>query len=186
MALLKIARMGNPVLRARATEVDDPKAPWVRQLVEDMLETMEDAGGTGIAAPQVHAPHRIVTFFVAGERSTDLPGDGEQALTVLVNPIVEPIGDEMVLGWEGCLSVPGLRGVVPRYLRVRYRGIGLGGEAIEREAAGFHARVVQHECDHLDGILYPQRMTDHRLLMYTEELQRHPIDLTEFLKGEAT
>ena len=186
MALLKIARMGNPVLRARATEVDDPKAPWVRRLVEDMLETMEDAGGTGIAAPQVHAPHRIVTFFVAGERSTDLPGDGEQALTVLVNPIVEPIGDEMVLGWEGCLSVPGLRGVVPRYLRVRYRGIGLGGEAIEREAAGFHARVVQHECDHLDGILYPQRMTDHRLLMYTEELQRHPIDLTEFLKAEAT
>ena len=186
MALLKIARMGNPVLRARSKEVDDPKAPWVRRLVEDMLETMEDAGGTGIAAPQVHAPHRIVTFFVAGERSTDLPGDGEQALTVLVNPIVEPIGDEMVLGWEGCLSVPGLRGVVPRYLRVRYRGIGLGGEAIEREAAGFHARVVQHECDHLYGILYPQRMTDHRLLMYTEELQRHPIDLTEFLKAEAT
>jgi peptide deformylase len=186
MALLKIARMGNPVLRARSKEVDDPKAPWVRRLVEDMLETMEDAGGTGIAAPQVHAPHRIVTFFVAGERSTDLPGDGEQALTVLVNPIVEPIGDEMVLGWEGCLSVPGLRGVVPRYLRVRYRGIGLDGEAIEREAAGFHARVVQHECDHLDGILYPQRMTDHRLLMYTEELQRHPIDLAEFLKAEAT
>jgi peptide deformylase len=185
MALLKIARMGNPVLRARAAAVDDPKAPWVRQLVEDMLETMEDAGGTGIAAPQVHAPHRIVTFFVAGERTSDLPGDGEQALTVLINPVIEPIGEEMVLGWEGCLSVPGLRGVVPRYLQVRYRGIGLGGEAIECEAAGFHARVVQHECDHLDGILYPQRMTDHRLLMYTEELQRHPIDLSEFLKGEA-
>jgi peptide deformylase len=185
MALLKIARMGHPVLRARAAEVDDPKAPWVRRLVEDMLETMEDAGGTGIAAPQVHASHRIVTFFVAGERTTDLPGDGEQKLTVLINPVVEPIGDEMALGWEGCLSVPGLRGAVPRCLRVRYRGIGLGGEQIEREAAGFHARVVQHECDHLDGILYPQRMTDHRLLVYTEEAQRHPIDLAEFLKGEA-
>ena len=185
MALLKIARMGHPVLRAIAAPVDDPTAPWVRRLVRDMLETMEDAGGTGIAAPQVHAPHRIVTFFVAGERTTDLPGDGEQDLTVLINPVIEPIGGEMALGWEGCLSVPGLRGVVPRHVRVRYRGLGLDGEAIEREAAGFHARVVQHECDHLDGILYPQRMTDHRLLVYLEELQRHPIDLAEFLTGEA-
>jgi peptide deformylase len=186
MALLKIARMGNPVLRARAAEVDDPTAPWVRALVEDMLETMEDAGGTGIAAPQVHAPHRIVVFRVAGERASDLPGDGDQPLTVLINPVIESIGNEMALGWEGCLSVPGLRGVVPRYLRVRYRGLGLNGEPIEREAAGFHARVVQHECDHLDGILYPQRMTDHRLLVYTEELQRHPIDLAEFFAGEAS
>lgn len=185
MALLKIARMGNPVLRARAAEVDDPTAPWVRRLVDDMLETMHDAGGTGIAAPQVHAAHRIVTFFVGGERTTDLPGDGEQSLTVLINPVVEPIGNEMALGWEGCLSVPGMRGVVPRHLRVRYRGLGLDGEPIEREAAGFHARVVQHECDHLDGILYPQRMTDLRLLVFAEELQRHPIDLAAFLKGEA-
>jgi peptide deformylase len=185
MALLKIARMGHPVLRALAAPVEDPKAPWVRRLVEDMLETMEDAGGTGIAAPQVHAPHRIVTFFVAGERVTELPGDGEQKLTVLINPVIEPVGDEIALGWEGCLSVPGLRGVVPRFLRVRYRGLDLDGKPIEREAAGFHARVVQHECDHLDGILYPQRMTDHRLLVYAEELQRHPIDLAEFLAEEA-
>src|SRR5580704_12232495 len=184
MALLKIARMGNPVLRAAAAPVEDPTALWVRRLVADMLETMEDAGGTAIAAPQVHAAHRIVVFFVAGERITDLPGDGDQALTVLINPIIEPVGDEMALGWEGCLSVAGLRGVVPRHLKIRYRGVGLEGAPIEREAAGFHARVVQHECDHLDGILYPQRMTDHRLLVYTEELQRHPIDLAEFLKGE--
>jgi peptide deformylase len=186
MALLKIARMGNPVLRARAAEIDDPQAPWVRQLVEDMLETMEDAGGTGIAAPQVHAPHRVVTFFVGGERVSDVPGDGPQPLTVLINPVIEPIGNEMAYGWEGCLSVPGMRGVVPRHLRIRYRGVGLDGETIEREAAGFHARVVQHECDHLDGLLYPQRMDDLRLLFFTEELQRHPIDLAEFLKGEAT
>ncbi|MBV8777812.1 MAG: peptide deformylase [Alphaproteobacteria bacterium] len=185
MALLKIARMGNPVLRARAAELGDPRAPWVRRLVADMLETMEDAGGTGIAAPQVHAPHRIVVFFVAGERTTDLPGDGEQPLTVLINPVVEPIGDEVVLGWEGCLSVPGLRGAVPRHLRVRYRGMGLDGETIERDAAGFHARVVQHECDHLDGILYPQRMSDRRLLVYEDELRRHPIDLAEFVDAEA-
>jgi peptide deformylase len=186
MALLKIAKMGNPVLRARADEVDDPTAPWVKQLVADMLETMDDAGGTGIAAPQVHAPHRIVMFFVAGDRTTDLPGDGEQPLTVLINPVIEPIGEERALGWEGCLSVPGLRGVVPRHLRVRYRGLGLDGKPLERDAAGFHARVVQHECDHLDGILYPQRMTDHRLLVYTEELQRHPIDLAEFFKAEVS
>jgi peptide deformylase len=186
MALLKIAKMGNPVLRARAAEVDDATAPWIKQLVADMLETMNDAGGTGIAAPQVHAAHRIVVFFVAGDRTTELPGDGEQPLTVLINPVIEPIGNEMAVGWEGCLSVPGLRGVVPRHLRIRYRGLGLDGKTLEREAAGFHARVVQHECDHLDGILYPQRMTDHRLLVYTEELQRHPIDLAEFFKGEAS
>jgi peptide deformylase len=185
MALLKIARMGNPVLRARATEVDDPTAPAVRQLVSDMIETMADAGGTGLAAPQVHVPLRLVVFFVGPERLTDLPGDTEQGLTVLINPVIEPLGSERAFGWEGCLSVPGMRGVVPRHLRIRYRGVALDGSAIDREAAGFHARVVQHECDHLDGILYPQRMTDHRLLMFVEELQRHPIDLAAFLAGEA-
>src|SRR3954467_7057035 len=111
MALLKIARMGNPVLRARAAEIADPTAPWVRRLVEDMVETMEDAGGTGIAAPQVHESHRLVVFRVTGERSTDLPGDDEQDLTVLINPVIEPVGNERGYGWEGCLSVPGLRGV---------------------------------------------------------------------------
>jgi peptide deformylase len=184
MALLKIARMGHPVLRARAAEVDDPSAPWVRQLVEDMVETMEDAGGTGIAAPQVHMPHRIVVFRVDGERSTDLPGDTEQDLTVLINPVIELLGSERAFGWEGCLSVPGMRGVVRRHLRIRYRGLDLAGRPIEREAAGFHARVVQHECDHLDGILYPQRMTDLRLLFFVEELQRHPVDLAALLAAE--
>ena len=94
-------------------------------------------------------------------------------------------GSERALGWEGCLSVPGLRGVVPRHLHIRYRWQTLDGATVEREAAGFHARVVQHECDHLDGILYPQRMTDHRLLVFVEELQRHPIDLAAFLAGDA-
>jgi peptide deformylase len=181
MALLKIARMGHPVLRAPAAAVADPTAPWVARLVEDMIETMEDAGGTGLAAPQVHAPHRIVVFQVSGERLTGMTGDTEQDLTVLVNPVVELVGRERALGWEGCLSVPGLRGVVPRHLRIRYRGTDLAGETIEREVEGFHARVVQHECDHLDGILYPQRMTDHRLLVFLEELQRNPIDLAAFL-----
>jgi peptide deformylase len=185
MALLKIARMGHPVLRAVAGPVDDPSAAWVHRLVEDMVETMEDAGGTGIAAPQVHASYRVVVFQVHADRITDLPDDSEQELTALINPVIEPIGHERAYGWEGCLSVPGLRGVVPRYLRVRYRGLDLDGNAIEREVAGFHARVVQHEFDHLDGILYPQRMTDHRLLVFTEELQRHPIDVAAILaEGE--
>ena len=181
MALLKIARMGHPVLRSVAGAVGDPTAPWVRRLVDEMVETMEDAGGTGIAAPQVHQPYRIVVFQVSGDRLSDMPGDVAQDLTVLINPVVKTIGPERAFGWEGCLSVPGLRGVVPRHLRVRYRGTGLDGEVIEREVEGFHARVVQHECDHLDGILYTQRMTDHRLLVFVEELQRHPIDLAAFL-----
>ena len=173
--------MGHPVLRATAAPVDDPTAPWVRRLVQDMVETMEDAGGTGIAAPQVHQSHRIVIFRVPDERLTEMPGDVAQDLTVLVNPIVESLGQEWALGWEGCLSVPGLRGVVPRHLRVRYQGTTLDGEVIEREVEGFHGRVVQHECDHLDGILYPQRMTDHRLLVFVEEMQRYPIDLAAYV-----
>ena len=173
--------MGHPVLRGIAAAVDEPSAPWVRRLVADMVETMEDAGGTGLAAPQVHQPYRVVVFRAPDERLTEMPGDVAQDLTVLINPVVETIGQERALGWEGCLSVPGLRGVVPRHLRVRYRGTGLDGEEIERWAEGFHARVVQHECDHLDGILYPQRMTDHPLLVFLDELQRHPIDLAAFL-----
>jgi peptide deformylase len=181
MALLKIARMGNPVLRAPAATVEDPQASWVRRLIDDMIETMEDAGGTGLAAPQVHQPWRIVVFFVSGERLTELPGDVAQDLTALINPAVELVGRERAFGWEGCLSVPGLRGVVPRHLRIRYRAIGLDGEMIERDAEGFHARVVQHECDHLDGVLYPQRMVDQRHLFFLEELQRHPVDLAALL-----
>jgi len=162
MALLKIARMGHPVLRASAAAVDDPTAPWVRRLVDDMIETVEDADGAGLAAPQVYMPHRIVVFRVDDDRLTDLADDAAQDLTVLINPVIEPVGAERALGWEGCLSVPGLRGVVPRHLRIRYRGLAPDGSVIEREAAGFHARVVQHECDHLDGILYPMRIRDMR------------------------
>ena len=171
MALLKIARMGHPVLRGTAGTVDDPTAPWVRRLVKDMIETMEDAGGTGIAAPQVHEPHRIVVFRVPDERVTEMPGDVAQDLTMLVNPVVELIGSERALGWEGCLSVPGLRGVVPRHLRVRYRGTSPEGEVVERTVEGFHARVVQHECDHIEGIVYPQRMRDLRKLIFESEAQ---------------
>jgi peptide deformylase len=177
MAILKIARMGHPVLRGLAEKVADPTAPEIRQLVADMIETMEDYGGTGLAAPQVHMPKRVVVFQVMEGRLTGRPLDTPLELTVLVNPVIEPIGAEQEQDWEGCLSVPGLRGAVPRFVKIRYRGLGLDGKPIDRVAEGFHARVLQHECDHLDGILYPQRMTDLSLLVYNEEGARHPVDL---------
>ncbi|MFO0995526.1 MAG: peptide deformylase [Alphaproteobacteria bacterium] len=168
MAIRKIARMGHPVLRCRAREVADPTAPEIRALVADMIETMEDAGGVGLAAPQIHVDRRVVIFFVPAERD----GGEAQPLTVLINPVIEPLGAEETLGWEACLSVPGFMGLVPRHAGIRYSGVDLEGQPIRREATGFHARVVQHECDHLDGILYPQRMRDLSLLGYAEEMRR--------------
>ena len=170
MAILKIARMGHPVLRRAADPVPDPTAPEIRRLVADMIETMRDAPGTGLAAPQVHVPLRVVVFEVAETRA-EREGGGPVPLTALVNPVIEPLGDEAALGWEGCLSVPGLAGMVPRYSRIRYRATTPEGEAIDRVSEGFHDRVVQHECDHLDGILYPQRMTDLSLLVFADELR---------------
>jgi peptide deformylase len=175
MAILKIARMGHPVLRRVADPVADPTAPEVRRLVRHMLETLQDIGGVGLAAPQVHVSRRVVIFEVPAERAARA-GNGEAPpaavpMTVLVNPVIEPLGEDKELGWEACLSVPGLTGAVPRWTGIRYHGFGLQGERIEREAQGFHARVVQHECDHLDGILYPMRMTDLSLLAFAEELR---------------
>ena len=177
MAILKIARMGHPVLRQVAAPVSDPTSPRIKALVADMIETLEDIGGAGLAAPQVHVSERVVIFTVPAERTTGRPLDTPGEMVAIVNPVIEPIGPDREIGWEGCLSVPGLRGAVPRFARIRYRGVTPEGESINREVEGFHARVVQHEFDHLDGILYPQRMTDHRLLAFVEEWQRYPIDL---------
>jgi peptide deformylase len=177
MAILKIARMGHPVLRRRADEVADPTDPALCALVRDMIETLEDIGGAGLAAPQVHVPRRVVIFRVPTERTTGRADDLPAETTILVNPEIEPVGTATELGWEGCLSVPGLRGAVPRASRIRYRGRTLDGERIEREVEGFHARVVQHECDHLDGVLYPQRMNDLSLLTFVEEGLRFPMEL---------
>ncbi len=177
MAILKIARMGHPVLRGVAETVADPTALEVKRLVADMVETLRDIGGAGLAAPQVHVPLRVVIFTVPAERVTGHEEDRPQPLMALVNPVIAPLGEERALGWEGCLSVPGLRGAVPRWARIRYSGTTPEGEAVDRVVAGFHARVVQHECDHLDGVLYPQRMTDLRLLMFNEESLRYPVDL---------
>ncbi|MEM7221380.1 MAG: peptide deformylase [Pseudomonadota bacterium] len=178
MAILKIARMGHPVLSRPAEPVPDPSALEVRRLIADMLETMEDAHGTGLAAPQVHVPLRIVIFFVSGERAAEEDEAEEELedvpLTVLINPTVEPLEADKSLGWEACLSVPGLAGEVPRFRSVRYSGLTPDGEEVIREARGFHARVVQHEFDHLDGILFPQRMTDLSRLVFTSEMHHVP------------
>lgn len=176
MAILKIARMGHPVLAQKAAPVADPGAPEIRRLVSDMVETMIDANGAGLAAPQVHVPLRVVVFQAPEGRSDPGLSEAERydhtaPLTVLVNPEIEILDDQREAGWEGCLSVPGLRGVVERAANIRYRGFGLDGKVIERVARGFHARVVQHECDHLDGILYPSRMSDLSKLIFESETQ---------------
>ncbi len=171
MAILKIAKMGHPVLRYSAEAVEDPTAPEIRGLVGDMMETLVDADGAGLAAPQVHVPLRVVIFQVPKGRETD--NDDEIPLTVLVNPIITPTSDEQDEDWEACLSVPGLTGLVPRWTSIQYSGVTLDGEKIEQAAEGFHARVVQHECDHLDGILYPARMSDLSTLMFREELRHY-------------
>ena len=175
MAILKIARMGHPVLALPAQAVSDPTAPEIRRLVNDMVETMMDANGAGLAAPQVHVPLRVVVFQAPDERSDPVADEEERfdhtaPLTVLINPEIEVLGPDQEGGWEGCLSVPGLRGVVARLTQIRYEGFDPQGRPIAREASGFHARVVQHECDHLDGILYPMRMRDMRNFGYTEVL----------------
>ena len=172
MTVLKIARMGHPVLLERCQPVADPGAPEIRRLVRDMIETMEDAPGAGLAAPQVHVPLRLFVFRVQPHRSTGAPDDAVIGNTVVINPVVEPLGEEMQLRWEGCLSIPGLRAAVPRHMRVRYTGLDCEGRPVTAEVSGFHAGVVQHENDHLDGILYPMRMTDFGRMGFNEEMAR--------------
>jgi peptide deformylase len=174
MAILKIARMGHPVLGQKAAPVANPADPAIRRLVADMVETMIDANGAGLAAPQVHVPLRVVVFQAPGERndpglSGDERFDHTAPLTILINPEIEVAGDAREAGWEGCLSVPGLRGLVERAAHIRYRGFDLDGNVVERTARGFHARVVQHEVDHLEGVLYPQRMNDLSQLIFESE-----------------
>jgi peptide deformylase len=172
MAILKIARMGHPVLLQMCEPVKDPGAPEIRRLVADMMETMEDAAGAGLAAPQVHVPLRLFVFRVSPGRTEQDPDDVPTGNSVLINPEVKLLSEERVLGWEGCLSIPGLRAGVPRAPRIRYRGVDCDGAVLECEVTGFHARVVQHEYDHLDGILYPMRMQDFSLFGFNEELAR--------------
>ena len=172
MAILKIARMGHPVLLQHCVEVADPGAPEIRRLVADMFETMEDAAGAGLAAPQVHVPLRLFVFRAMPDRSSGDERDTPMGNTVLINPEVEFLTEDRVLRWEGCLSIPGLRAAVPRAPLIRYRGVDCDGNISERVVSGFHAGVVQHEFDHLNGILYPMRMEDFTLFGFNEELMR--------------
>ena len=164
----RILRMGDPRLFQRSQPVDRFATPELRELVADMRETMVSASGAGLAAPQIGVPLRVVIFGF--EHNQRYPDAEPVPYTEIVNPVLTSLGQEMEEDWEGCLSVPGLRGRVPRYARLRYSGFDPEGKPVQREASGFHARVVQHECDHLDGILYPMRMRDLRLLGYTDVL----------------
>ena len=168
MAVREILKMGDPRLLRIAAPVDEFDTPDLLALVEDMFDTMRAANGAGLAAPQIGEDLQLVIFGF--ERNARYPDAPPVPQTVLINPVIEPLGNDRVDGWEGCLSVPGLRGVVPRFARIRYRGFDPQGRPIEREADGFHARVVQHECDHLIGRLYPTRMNDLTRFGYTSVL----------------
>jgi len=168
MAVRDVLRMGHPVLRERAKPIERFGTPELRELLQDMKDTMAAKSGAGLAAPQIGVGQRLVIFGV--EKNPRYPNAEEVPFTVLANPKLVMLTREVDEDWEGCLSVPGMRGIVPRYTKLRYSGFDIEGNPIEREAEGFHARVVQHECDHLDGILYPQRMTDLSKFGFNEEL----------------
>ena len=154
----QVLRMGDQRLLDKSQPVEAFDTEELRALIADMRDTMVHLNGAGLAAPQIGVPLRVVIFGV--KSNPRYPEAEEVPDTVLVNPVIAPIGDEIEEAWEGCLSVPGLRGVVPRYKRLQYAGLDESGKRIERSVEGFHARVVQHECDHLDGILYPMRVRD--------------------------
>jgi len=164
----EVLRMGDPRLLQRSLEITAFGTPELAELLKDMRDTMAQLNGAGLAAPQIGVGLRVVIFGV--HANPRYPHAEEVPDTVLINPVLEPLGAEMEEGWEGCLSVPGMRGVVPRYKRLRYRGVDENGKAFEREVADFHARVVQHEVDHLDGILYPMRIRDFSKFGFNEAL----------------
>ncbi|HYG32278.1 MAG TPA: peptide deformylase [Methylophilaceae bacterium] len=168
MPIRPVLRMGDPVLLQEAAPVEQFDTPELHALIQDMHDTMEYMNGAGIAAPQIGVSLRVVIFGVGA--SPRYPDAEEVPYTVLINPVIDPVNNEMEEGWEGCLSVPGMRGVVPRYAEIHYTGFDQYGNRIDRIAKGFHARVVQHECDHLDGILYPMRIEDMTRFGFTDVL----------------
>ena len=168
MAIRPILRLGDPRLRQIASPVRAFDTPELHELVRDMLDTMQAADGAGLAAIQIGVLQRVVIFGF--EHNARYPDVDPVPFTVLINPEITPLDSEREDGWEGCLSVPGMRGLVPRHARIRYRGCDISGAPIDRTVSGFHARVVQHECDHLDGVLYPQRIEDPHAFGFIEEL----------------
>jgi len=169
MSIRTVLRMGDPLLLRVSEPVQQFHTPELAALLADMRETMASLNGAGLAAPQIGVPLRVV-IFGTGAPNPRYPDAEAVPPTVLINPQLQPIGEQIEQEWEGCLSVPGMRGLVPRYLQLHYRGFDEHGGAIDRRVSGFHARVVQHEVDHLDGILYPMRITDMRYFGFNEEL----------------
>ncbi len=168
MAVVEVLRMGHPLLQQVATPVDPIPSRKLDQLVTDLWDTMQALDGAGLAAPQIGVSLRVVVFEVAD--NPRYPDAETVPPTVLVNPLIEPLGEAMEADWEACLSIPGMCGRVPRFRHIRYRGYSANGQPIDRKVSGFHARVVQHECDHLDGLLYPQRIPELRDFGFSEEI----------------
>jgi len=179
MAILKVARLGHPVLRQQAERVlpADIESAQVQRLIDDMVETMHEYDGAGLAANQVHVPRQIAVIEVA--KNPRYPDAPEIPLTVLINPVVTPTSEEIEEGWEGCLSVPDMRGVVPRYTAVRLECLDRQGKPVDLVAKDFFARVIQHETDHLNGIVYVDRIRDMRTLSHIAEWQRHWLGVRE-------
>ncbi len=179
MAILKVARLGHPVLRQQAERVlpADIESAQVQRLIDDMIETMHEYDGAGLAANQVHVPRQIAVIEDA--KNPRYPAAPEIALTVLINPVVTPTSEEIEEGWEGCLSVPDMRGVVPRYTAVRLECLDRQGKPVDLVAKDFFARVIQHETDHLNGIVYVDRIRDMRTLSHIAEWQRHWLGVRE-------
>ena len=168
MAIQKVLKMGDPMLLQVAAPVANFDSPELHELLSDMRDTMAATSGAGIAAPQIGVSQQVVIFGI--DHNPRYPDAEAVPFTVLINPTLEFIGDELEDGWEGCLSVPGMRGIVPRYKQLRYRGFDEKGQVIDRTVNDFHARVVQHECDHLIGILYPMRIKDFRNFGFVDTL----------------
>ncbi|MBM3522773.1 MAG: peptide deformylase [Alphaproteobacteria bacterium] len=191
MAIRPIIRVGDPVLATVAAPVQDPTSDDVAHLVADMIDTFVPLGSVGIAAPQIGVSQRVVTYLVPPHRVTGRAGDDPIGITVLINPVVEPIGEGRTVDWDGCLSVPGMRGRTSRWERVRVTATDLDGKRTERVVAGAHARIVQHECDHLDGVIYVKHLAEPESLGYMDELVasgRMPpwklVDVKQHLRGQ--
>ena len=172
MSILKIAKMGHPVLLKKSNEIKEFSTDLLKRIVYDMSETMIDYSGIGLAAPQVHLSMRVIVF-----RNPDINDQDKIKVTPLINPVFSPIGEEKENDWEGCLSIPGMQGLVTRYKKISYHGFDLDGNKIENQAEGLHARVVQHEIDHLNGVLYTDRLADKKAFGFEKEI-------IEFWKNE--
>ncbi|MBT5913914.1 MAG: peptide deformylase [Rhodospirillaceae bacterium] len=184
MGIRPIIKMGNPILRMNAEVVRPEDVHSLTSIIPDMITTMREAKGVGLAAPQIGISLRVIIFEIPSSRATSVKGDQPCGIQVLINPKIDPLTSEKELGWEGCLSIPELRGEVPRYTQINYTGLDAEGRPVKSYATGFHARVVQHEVDHLNGILYPERMVDLARLGYIDEFAG--AQETQTLKNDIT